>query len=154
MKKIMNIQLLGFPVLTTLIAAFWLLVVTWMWWGSLFNGEMFPALSWPELNGLTEADLNGLSTFWSMLGVLAIFVQTLGLTMVLKWRSSLTIMTAVQTGLLVSIMFVVPIAAYPLIFRPEHNLALFLVDAGNYVIGLVTTAVLLTVLPGIRQESA
>lgn len=152
MKKVMDYQFFGIPVVTVLIAAFWLLVATWLWTGSLFNGVNFPALpAWPELNGLTDDDMGAISVSWQLVGLLAILLQTLGLATLLKWRQVSTLAQAAQTGLIASIAFSMPIIIYPLVFRPEHNVMLFLINASNYLFGLVTTAMLLYVLPGISQ---
>ena len=153
MKKGMNFQILGYPVVTILIASFWLLVATWMWWGSLFNGENIATLpAWPALNGLTETAFDNMPISWQLVGAGAILLQTLGLATLLRWRNATTVTMAIQTGLIAGLFFAVPIAIYPLSFRPEHNVMLFLVDAGNYLVGLMTTAVLLTFLPGIREK--
>ena len=154
MKKIMNFQLLGLPIVPIFISAFWLLIVTWLWTGSIFNGVNFPNLpAWPELNGLTDDDMASISVSWQLVGVFAIVLQTLGLATLLKWRNVSTLATAVQTGLIASIAFSVPIVLYPLVFRPEHNVTLFLINAGNYIFGLVTTAVLLTILTRLGKSS-
>ncbi|MEM7030057.1 MAG: hypothetical protein AAF629_10870 [Chloroflexota bacterium] len=153
MKKVMNYQFFGYPVAPILIAAFWMLIASWMWSGSLFNGINFPSLpSWQELNGLTEADLDVMPISWQLVGILAILIQTVGLAILLKWRKVSTIAMAVQTGLIASMAFSVPIVMYPMVYHPDHNIMLFLINAGNYMFGLVTTAILLTVLPGIKQE--
>lgn len=152
MKKVMKVQLFRIPVVTTLIAAFWMLIATWLWTGSLFNGINFPALpSWQELNGLTEADLDVMTVPWQLVGILAILIQTVGLAILLKWRQVSTLADAVQTGLIASLAFSVPIVMYPLVYHPDHNVTLFLINASNYIFGAVTTAMLLSLLPGIRE---
>ncbi|MEM7344621.1 MAG: DUF1761 domain-containing protein [Chloroflexota bacterium] len=152
MKKIMNFHLLGLPVVTLLIASFWLLIATWLWTGSLFNGVNFPSLpSWENLNGLTEEDFDNMSISWQLVGIFATVIQTVGLAILLKWRKISTYLAAAQTGLVASVAFSVPIVMYPLVFQPDHNVTLFLINAGNYIFGLVTTAIILTSLPGIKQ---
>ena len=84
----------------------------------------------------------------------AILIQTIGLAILLKWRNVSTLVGAAQTGLIASIAFSVPIVMYPMVYRPEHNVILFLINASNYIFGLVTTAMLLSVLPGFRKTRA
>ncbi|MEM7114883.1 MAG: hypothetical protein AAF614_20775 [Chloroflexota bacterium] len=154
MNKLINARIVGFPVVITLIASFWLLVFSWLWTGSLFNGTNIPSLNWLAENGLVEADVDGMPLGWQLLGISGIILQTAGLVTLLQWRNATKMMEAAQTGLLVALFFSVPIIMLPLVFRPEHNVTLFLMNLGTYLIGLPTTAMVVAKLTNVGQKRA
>lgn len=152
MSKSLNARIFGFPIGVTLIASFWLLVFSWLWTGTLFNGTTIPSLDWLALNGMVEEDVNGMPIGWQLLGILGIFLQTAGLVTLLQWRDASKLGEAVQTGLLAAITFSTPVVMLPLVFRPEHNVTLFLINLGTYVIGLPTTAMLILWLKNVGRS--
>ncbi|MEM7535254.1 MAG: hypothetical protein AAF639_23965 [Chloroflexota bacterium] len=154
MKQLMNTRIFGLPVMITLLASFWLLVFSWLWTGSLFNGATIPSLDWLAQNGLVEADVDGMPIGWQLLGIFGTMLQTAGLVTLLQWRNTSKMGEAVQTGLIAAIAFAVPVIMMPLVFRPEHNVTLFLMNLGTYVIGLPTTAMVITGLKNLGGHEA
>ena len=154
MKKVMNFRIFGFPIVIALVATFWMLIISWLWTGSLFNGINIPAFpDWLALNGLEEADVDGMPIAWQLLGIFGIFLQTTGLMVLMKWRNAPGYAGAVQIGFIATLFFAIPIVMLPMIFRPDHNVTLFLIEAGKYAVSWVSTALVVTRLTnGLSQE--
>ena len=72
-------EVAGIPVIGATLAACAVFVTQWMWWGALFND------SWPQLNGLTEADLEVPYSWW-VGGLAVIAAQVIGIAVILRNR--------------------------------------------------------------------
>lgn len=131
MKKLMGFEIMGVQVVPILLSAFALLTTLWMWWGSVFSE------SWPGLNGIVETEMDGMPLNLQLFAAFLILIQMIGFVTVMKWRGINGVMGAIQTALILGVSFMVPIPAYQFVFRPEHNLDLFLIDAAGYVVALI-----------------
>ncbi len=143
MKTIINYRIRNIPVLPLFLTMFWLLVVSWLWTGTLFNGNTIPNLDWLAENGLVEADVNGMPLGWQLLGISGTVFEAWGLYTLLSWRKARTARAALQTGVLASIFFALPIVMLTMVFRPEHNVTLFLMNISKYIVAWGSTALLL-----------
>ncbi|MEM7797937.1 MAG: hypothetical protein AAF633_02000 [Chloroflexota bacterium] len=145
MKKIMNFRIFGFPIVIAFVATCWMLIVSWLWTGSLFNGINIPAFpDWLALQGLEEADVDGMPLGWQLLGILGVYLQTAGLIILMRWRNRSGYADAAQTAFVAALFFAIPIVMLPMVFRPDHNVTLFLIEAGKYGVSWVSTALILT----------
>jgi len=94
-------EVAGIPVIGATLAACAVFVTQWMWWGALFND------SWPQLNGLTEADLEVPYSWWvgGLAGYRLVYLPEHswelfvidGASFVIGWLLSAAIVTALKS---------------------------------------------------------
>lgn len=132
-------EVAGIPVIGATLAACAVFVTQWMWWGALFND------SWPQLNGLTEADLEVPYSWW-VGGLAVIAAQVIGIAVILRNRDWPNIADAITHIGGLSLLLAVPMAGYRLVYLPEHSWELFVIDGASFVIGWLLSAAIVTAL--------
>ncbi len=135
MPNVFGIKLLPLILAT---AAFYF--VGFLWYGVLFMDM------WMSTAGYTEADFDGSSPAWMVLGVLISLLTVIGIGKVLQWTNAQSIGDAVQKILIIWVAFGLTMALYGLAYTPAHSLNLFLIDASHLLIGWLLAAVILAAM--------
>jgi len=133
MPRIFGQNLIG-VVLATL--AFW--VIGAIWYGVLFSDL------WMAENGVIEADFEGQSPVWMMLGVVISLLAVIGIGKVMAWRGVADLGGAVMTAVILWSLFAVSFVMYDLAYLPAHSMTMFFVDAGHLLVGWVVSAAVLS----------
>lgn len=131
-------RLFGLNVLGVLVAslAFW--VVGFVWYGIVF------AEAWMVAEGVTEADAEGQSPIWMLIGFIITVLQVIGIGLVMKWRNISDIGGAVMTGLTLWFFFALAFVTYAYAYLPAHNTELWMIDASHLLVGYLIGAVVLS----------
>lgn len=118
--------------------AFWLLGAAWF--GFLFQD------AWMTGAELTEADFEGDSAAWMILGVVIALVTAVGLSIALRWGGLPDLPGALKRTLLLWIGFGVTYAMYQLTYWPDHSIGLFVVMGSYTLVGWLIAAAIIAVM--------
>ncbi|MEM7339558.1 MAG: hypothetical protein AAF467_12975 [Actinomycetota bacterium] len=136
MNRIRGVEVFGLPVAGAVLAAMAVFVYQWMWFGSVFK------VRWNLLIGLPEDQLVIPQVWWAV-AFGFILAQMFGVAHVLKrvgWPSLRSALTEVAA---VAALLAAPLAAYPLLYHPDHSWERFAYEAGAFVIGWLLGAVII-----------
>ncbi len=133
-------KIFGLPLWGVLVAFVVFYALGVFWYGMFFSDI------WIAGHGYTEAELEGSSPMWMLLGFPQTFAQVIGLGFILKWRGWPDLQGAVTTAVVLGICFALPFAAYQLIYSVAHSLPLFFVDASHLFVGWVASAAIMTMM--------
>lgn len=128
MRKILNLNILGIPIISWSVGSFFLLATMFMWLGSFFVDNFHHQL------GIIEEDVTAEALgIWYPIGYVACAIQGLGIAIVLKWRNWPGVIQSAVTGLVVSVMLGAMVFSYQMIILPDHNVALFSIYASGLI---------------------
>lgn len=116
--------------------AFWF--IGFLWYGVVF------AEAWKIAEGVTDADVEGQSPIWMLVGFIITVLQVIGIGLVLKWRGISDIGGAVMTGLTLWFFFALAFVTYAYAYLPAHNTTLLMIDASHLLVGYVVAAAVLS----------
>lgn len=123
-----------FNVLAFIVSGIVYYLIGWLWYSPLF-GKAWAEQTGTKMDGSTMAGL-------PMLGQLvATFLLTLGVYMVVMLGGFGDIKGALIAGLSITAFFIIPINAGKLLFLNKSKL--FLIDVGYYGIGAIVSAIIL-----------
>lgn len=133
-------NIFGLKLIPVLVASIAFYLVGYLWYGVLFTNI------WMEAAGLTADDVGGGFDIWMVGGFLITILQVIGIGLVLRWRSVSGIGPAVQTALIIWVLFALPFAHYGYLYNPAHNASLLMVDATHLLVGWVVSAVIMDMM--------
>lgn len=150
MRKLLNLNILGIPIIAWSVGSFFLLATMFMWLGSFFVDNFHHQL------GIIEEDVTAEALgYWYPLGYLFCAIQGLGIAIILKWRNWPGTMQSALTGLVVSTLLGAMVFTYPLTILPDHNVPLFLIYASGLIASWTFGAFMMGLLrPRYSDESA
>lgn len=149
MRRVLRYQILGIPVIPTLVGSFILLSTMFMWYGSFFRD------TFQSLVGITEEQVSAESLgIWYPMGFLFAGIQGIGIATLLKWRGWPRLVIAVRTGAIAALLLGAMVFTYPLVILPAHSITLFLINASGLLVAWTLAAVTISLLlPSIRNTS-
>ncbi|MFQ5564253.1 MAG: DUF1761 domain-containing protein [Parvularculaceae bacterium] len=133
-------KLFGLNILGVLIAAIAFYLVGYLWYGVVF------AETWMNAAGLSEADFEGESPIWMIGGFVITVFQVVGLGLVMKWKGAATLGEAVQTALILWVVFALPFSHYAYLYTPAHDSTMLMIDASHLLVGWVVSAAILSMV--------
>ena len=130
---------------TLLVSAIGVVLATLAFWviGAIWYGVLFSDI-WMAENRVIEADFEGQSPMWMMLGILISLLAVIGIGKVMAWRGVTDIGGAVMTAISLWVFFAVSFVMYDLAYLPAHSTTMFFVDIGHLLVGWVVSAAVLS----------
>ena len=140
-QKILGFKILELPVVPTFIGSFVLMANMFMWYGSYFVDQFHP------LMGIVEEDVTAAALgWWYPIGMILSMSQGLGIAILLKWRNWPGYIASVTTAFTAGVFFGAITFSYPLIILPDHNHALFYINASGIITSFAMAAITITFL--------
>jgi len=131
-------RLFGLNLLGVLAASVAFYMVGFVWYGVVF------AEPWKLAEGVTDADVEGQSPLWMLVGFIITILQVIGIGLVLKWRGIADIGGAIMTGLTLWFFFALAFVTYAYAYLPAHNTTLWMIDASHLLVGYIAAATVLS----------
>lgn len=141
MNNILNVRLLGFPLVATCVGCFLVLATMFMWYGGFFVERFHPLMGIVEEQVTAEA-----LGIWYPIGIAFTVMQGIGLAKLLQWRGWPGILAAAETGAVAALMLGCPVFGYRLVILPEHSVELFLINTSGLITAYTLAAVSISAL--------
>lgn len=149
LRNSFGFEILGIPVLPTLIGSFLFMSTMFMWYGGFFKDTFYLGM------GITEEDVTAEALgLWYPIGLVMSMMQGIGIALVLKWRNWPPMLETIKTAVATSFFFAVLTFNYRLVILPDHNHDLFYINASGIMTAFLLCAVTISVLrPSKRDQS-
>lgn len=112
--------------------AFWLL--GFVWYGLVFWR------AWMGELGITDADFEGQSPAWMIVGVAIPFLTAIGLNVALRWGGLPNLLGCLRRTLILWAAFGLTAGLYVLAYQPAHSVILLAIDGLHTLIGWLIIA--------------
>lgn len=126
----------GLPITGAVLAAMAVFVYQWMWFGSVFKTR------WNLLIGLPEDQLV-IPQIWWAVAFGFITAQMFGVAYIMNRSGWPKLTSALREVTVAATLLAAPLAAYPLLYHPDHSWERFAYEAGAMTTGWVIGAVIL-----------
>lgn len=133
-------RIFGLPIIGILAASLAVFLLGFVWYGVLF------ADAWMAAEGLVEADYEGNSPWWMLVGFLISVSTAKGIAYVLMVAEWPPINKALTISGFLGLTLGGAFAAYDWVYLPGHNFTLFVINWSHIFIGFMLAAAVLTVL--------
>lgn len=145
-RTIFGFEVLGIPVLPTLIGSFLLMSTMFMWYGSFFKEGFYFGM------GITEADVTAQALgLWYPIGLVLSMSQGIGVAILLKWRNWPGVVRSAATAITAAVFFAATTFSYRLVILPDHSHELFYINTSGIVTAFTLAAVAIS---GLRPRVA
>lgn len=152
LRTTFGFEILGIPVLPTLIGSFLLMSTMFMWYGSFFKEGFYLGM------GITEEHVTAQALgIWYPIGLVLSMSQGIGIAILLMWRNWPGIISSALTAFAAALFFAVTTFSYRLVILPDHNHELFYINASGIITAFTLAAVTISALrpqPASAESSA
>jgi hypothetical protein len=125
---------------SVILACIFLSLFGFLWYGVLFSNLQM------EAHNFTPADYVGNNPVWYVGGALISLLIAAGLAVMVRLGGVTGATAGFKAGGRAALCFGLPLVAYPFVYSPHHEFALFLAELANILIGWTVAAGLIGAL--------